>query len=200
MKCPKCGKEVAGNFCPECGQPLNTQPSPAAGAASVPNKPSKKKGTGCRVVVLVSLVLAIIGAALGGQEKPASSTQHSANSSSQAVTSSQPASQPESSSSESQDAVTTGQKNALRAAEQYLSVMPFSYSGLSEQLEFDSYSEDDATYAADNCGADWNEQAAKAAKNYLDVMAFSRDGLIEQLVFDGYTQEQAEYGASQNGY
>ena len=78
--------------------------------------------------------------------------------------------------------------------------MPFSYSGLIEQLEYESYSTEDATYAADNCSADWNEQAAKSAKKYLDVMAFSRDGLIEQLMFDGYTQEQAEYGVSQNGY
>ena len=47
--------------------------------------------------------------------------------------------------------------------------MAFSYSGLVEQLEFEQYSHDDAVYAADNCGADWNKQAAKSAKNYLVV-------------------------------
>lgn len=199
MKCPKCGKEVAGNFCPECGQPLNTQPSPAVGAASTPNNPNKRKGKGCLAVVLVVLLFFVIGAALGSQNKNASSKPQSTDSSSQSV-----ASQSELNSSqsvvESQDTVTTGQKNALRSAEQYLSVMPFSYSGLIEQLEYENYSTEDATYAADNCGADWNEQAAKAAKKYLDVMAFSRDGLIEQLIFEGFTQEQAEYGVSQNGY
>ena len=78
--------------------------------------------------------------------------------------------------------------------------MPFSYSGLIKQLEFEGYSTEDATYAADNCDADWNEQAAKKAKQYLETMAFSRDGLIEQLEFEGYTAEQAAYGAEQNGY
>ena len=62
------------------------------------------------------------------------------------------------------------------------------------------YSTEDATYAADNCEADWNEQAAKAAKNYLNSMAFSRDSLIQQLEYEGYTEEQAIYGVEQNGY
>lgn len=96
--------------------------------------------------------------------------------------------------------VTTGKKNALRSAQSYLDVMPFSHSGLIEQLEYDGYTKEEATYAADNCGADWNEQAAESAKNYLDIMAFSRNGLIEQLEYDGYTHEQAVYGAEQNGY
>ena len=54
-------------------------------------------------------------------------------------------------------------------------------------------------YAADNCGADWNEQAAKKAQDYLDIMAFSRQGLIDQLQFEGYTYEQAVYGVNQVG-
>lgn len=95
---------------------------------------------------------------------------------------------------------TMGQKNALASAKFYLETMPFSYTGLIEQLEYEQYSTEDATYAADNCGADWNEQAAKAAKNYLDIMPFSRDELIEQLQFEGYTYEQAVYGVEQNGY
>ena len=78
--------------------------------------------------------------------------------------------------------------------------MPFSYSGLIKQLEFEGYSTEDATYAADNCDADWNEQAVKKAKQYLETTAFSRDGLIEQLEFEGYTAEQAAYGAEQSGY
>lgn len=96
--------------------------------------------------------------------------------------------------------LTTGQKNALGSAEAYLSTMAFSYSGLIDQLEYEGYSTEDATYAADNCGADWNEQAALCAENYLDIMSFSRDGLIDQLLYEGFTQEQAEYGASSVGY
>lgn len=71
-------------------------------------------------------------------------------------------------------APTTGQKNALSSAKSYLSVMPFSYSGLIKQLEYEGYSKDEATYGADNCGADWNEQAAKSAKSYIETMSFSR--------------------------
>lgn len=95
---------------------------------------------------------------------------------------------------------TVGQQNALRAAEQYLDYTAFSYEGLIEQLEYEQYSHEDAVYAADNCGADWNEQAAKAAADYLEYTSFSRDGLIEQLEYEGYTHDQAVYGAEQNGY
>ena len=95
--------------------------------------------------------------------------------------------------------MTTGQKNALRAAESYLSLMGFSYEGLIGQLEFDQYSHEDAVFAADNCGADWSEQALKSAKSYLDLTAFSHSGLIKQLEFDKYTTEQATYAADNCG-
>ena len=96
--------------------------------------------------------------------------------------------------------VTNGQKNALKSAKNYLSLMGFSKSGLIKQLEFDGYSSEDATYAAENCNANWNEQAAKSAKNYLDTMPFSKSELIHQLEFDGYSKEEAEYGAQSAGY
>ncbi len=67
------------------------------------------------------------------------------------------------------------------------------------QLEFEDYSTEDATWAVDRVEVDWNEQAAKAAQNYLDTQAFSRQGLIDQLTFEGYTPEEAEYGAAQTG-
>ena len=94
---------------------------------------------------------------------------------------------------------TAGQSNALAAAEQYLSIMAFSYTGLIDQLEYEGYSTEEATYAADHCGADWNEQAAKSAKQYLELMSFSRQELIDQLVYEGFTQEQATFGADQAG-
>lgn len=89
--------------------------------------------------------------------------------------------------------------NALNHAQRYLRTMAFSYNGLIEQLEFEQYSRDDAVWAVDNCGADWNEQAVKKAKSYLNTMPFSHGGLVEQLEFEGFTHEQAEYGVSQNG-
>ena len=66
-----------------------------------------------------------------------------------------------------------------------------------EQLEFEGYSYSEATYAADNCGADWYEQAVKKAEDYLEVMAFSRSGLVEQLEFEGFTHDQAVYGVNE---
>ena len=96
--------------------------------------------------------------------------------------------------------LTLGQKNALATAKSYLNSGAFSYSGLIDQLEYEGYSIEDATYAADNCGADWNEQAGKSAKEYMDYDSFSRSGLIDQLIYEGFTQEQAEYGVTQVGY
>lgn len=96
--------------------------------------------------------------------------------------------------------MTIGQKNALQSAKNYLSFSAFSYDGLIHQLEYEKYSHEDAVFAADNCGADWFEQAAKSAKNYLGFTAFSKDGLIDQLMYEGFTMEQAEYGAKANGY
>ena len=101
---------------------------------------------------------------------------------------------------ETQAKVTMGQKNALSKAGTYLSISAFSHSGLIEQLKFDQFSDEEATYAADNCGADWNEEAAKKANTYLSISSFSRDSLIDQLKFDGFTQEQAEYGVTAAGY
>lgn len=107
---------------------------------------------------------------------------------------------PSTSSNVSTPSPTMGEKNALGSAREYLSISAFSYSGLIHQLEYEGYSTEEATYAADNCNANWNEQAAKSAKEYLDISSFSRQELINQLIYEGYTQEQAEYGVTQNGY
>ncbi len=96
--------------------------------------------------------------------------------------------------------MTVGQENALKKAKSYLDTMAFSKSGLVKQLEFEGFSNEDATFAVENCGADWKEQAAKKAKSYMDLMAFSKDGLIEQLEFEGFTTEEAEHGAASVGY
>lgn len=97
-------------------------------------------------------------------------------------------------------AATLGERNALKTAQQYLSVMPFSYEGLIDQLEYEGFTHSEAVYGADNCGADWNEQAAMMAESYLDILPFSRSELIGQLEFEGFTHAQAVYGAEQNGY
>lgn len=92
------------------------------------------------------------------------------------------------------------QENAVRTAEEYLDVSSFSRQGLIQQLQYDGYSIEDATYAVDNITVDWNEQAAKAAKNYLDISGFSQSGLVEQLEYDGFTPSQASYGVNAAGF
>ncbi|WP_280439743.1 Ltp family lipoprotein [Nocardia cyriacigeorgica] len=89
-----------------------------------------------------------------------------------------------------------GQRNAVQAAEQYLELSAFSRSGLIDQLEYEGYSTEDATFAVDSLNVDWNAQAKRCAEQYLELTAFSLDGLIDQLVYEGFTREQAEYGAN----
>lgn len=127
------------------------------------------------------------------EEEEQSNTNSTTSSSSSTTT-------PSTSSNASTPSPTKGEKNALRSAREYLNFSAFSYTGLIKQLEYEGYSTEEATYAADNCNANWNEQAAKSAKEYLDISSFSRQGLIDQLIYEGYTQEQAEYGVTQNGY
>lgn len=91
------------------------------------------------------------------------------------------------------------QRNALNKANDYLDYTAFSRKGLIKQLEFEGFSNADATWAVDNCGADWNEQAYKKAKDYLDYSSFSHSGLVDQLEYEGFTSEQAEYGVNKVG-
>lgn len=102
-------------------------------------------------------------------------------------------------SSETEYKPTKGEQNALSSAKSYLRVSSFSYYGLIDQLEYEGYTADEATYAADNCGADWNAQALKSAKSYLDFSAFSYSGLIDQLEYEKYTNEEATYAADNCG-
>lgn len=90
--------------------------------------------------------------------------------------------------------------NAIAKAETYLSVSPFSKSGLVKQLEYEGFSDEASEYAVNHIDVDWNEQAAKKAESYLSLSSFSRSGLIEQLKFEGFTSEQAEYAVSAVGY
>lgn len=90
-------------------------------------------------------------------------------------------------------------KNALKSAENYLSVMPFSELGLYEQLtsEYgDKYPAEAARYAIENVKVNYKEQALRAALNYLDIMPMSDQELFDQLTSEygeKYTDEQARY-------
>lgn len=98
-------------------------------------------------------------------------------------------------------ALTSGQRNALRAAENYISLMGMSKAGLIQQLSSpagDGYSKADATYAANHVKVDWNAEAVEAAKNYMEIMPMSRSALIQQLsstAGDKFTKAQATQAA-----
>ncbi|TPG12891.1 Ltp family lipoprotein [Pedococcus bigeumensis] len=97
--------------------------------------------------------------------------------------------------------LTSGQRNAMRAAENYLELMGMSKAGLIRQLSSpagDGYSKADATYAANHVKVDWNAEAVEAAKNYMEMMPMSRSGLIQQLsssAGDQFTKAQATHAA-----
>lgn len=106
---------------------------------------------------------------------------------------------------QSAPALTGPQKNAVRAAQSYLSISGFSRNGLIDQLSSpagNGFDVKDATIAVDSMNVDWNQEAVKSAKQYLQLMGFSCQGLIQQLsspAGNKYTVEQARYGAKQAG-
>jgi len=100
---------------------------------------------------------------------------------------------------EETDEVAIGKQNALASALDYLSYTAFSYDGLIGQLKYEGYTHEEALYAVDNCGADWDKQALDSALNYLDYSAFSHEGLVGQLKHEGFTHEEATYAADNCG-
>lgn len=48
--------------------------------------------------------------------------------------------------------VTLGEKNALKKAKNYLAIMPYSYSGLVQQLEFEGFTKEEAEYGVTSVG------------------------------------------------
>ncbi len=95
--------------------------------------------------------------------------------------------------------VTTGEKNALKKALAYLDFTAYSKEGLLEQLKYEKFSDTEAQYGVDNCGADWMKQAVKKAESYLDFMAYSKEGLLDQLKYEKFTDTEAQYGVDNCG-
>ncbi len=88
---------------------------------------------------------------------------------------------------------------AVDRANAYLRITPMSRAGIIRQLEHEGFSNEEAAYGADHCGADWNEQSVRKAKRYLDSYFFSYSGLIHQLEYEGFTNGEAVYGADNSG-
>lgn len=100
----------------------------------------------------------------------------------------------------SQTAVATeNQQKALDKANEYVDTLPLSRKGLIKQLEYDGYTTDVATYAADNCSANWNKEAKEMAEQYMDSTTYTYKDMVQQLETEGFTKEQAKFGAKAVG-
>ena len=177
--CKYCGATVSktAKSCPHCGGRFK--------------KPVYKRWWFIAIVVVV--VLGILGSLGGGDSTPADDLPSSGHATVR------PDGSVDGNSFEIEGGWTINQKNVMKCAKDYLKYSAFSYTGLIEQLEYEQFSHEDAVWAADNCNADWNEQALLSAKSYLNYSAFSYTGLIDQLEYEGFTTEQATYGADNCG-
>ena len=95
---------------------------------------------------------------------------------------------------------TLAQQNAIGKAKSYLDFAGFSRTGLIDQLEYEGYSTEDATFGADNAGADWNAEAAEKAASYREFTSFSRQGLYDQLAYEGFTDAEIQFALAAVGY
>ena len=96
-------------------------------------------------------------------------------------------------------AATENQQKALDKANEYVDTLPLSHDGLIKQLEYDGYTTDVATYAADNCSANWNKEAKEMAEQYMDSTTYTYKEMVRQLEAEGFTKEQAKFGAKAVG-
>ena len=88
------------------------------------------------------------------------------------------------------------QEKSIESAKYYLLSAPYSKSSLVALLEESGYSPEEAVFAAENCGANWNEEAYRYAKKLMEFSSFSKEMLVFQLEIKGFTHEEAIYGAS----
>ena len=89
-------------------------------------------------------------------------------------------------------------QEALETAKDLLDYAAFSYKGLIEWLEkYEDFCHADAVYAANNCGANWTQEALRQAKECLnDDFGYSYESLLEYLQdIEQFTYSQAKYAA-----
>ena len=99
------------------------------------------------------------------------------------------------------DSLPIERRSAIEMAQSYLSTMPFSPSGLYNQLLFEGFSEEDSQFAIDHLIVDWDEMCYETAVSYItNVGGFSKKSLIHQLVYDGFTKKQAKKAVKRLGY
>lgn len=165
-------------------------------------QPKKKKSKLKWVVIIVGLLFVLGMCAVATSDNDSGESTDARSTDSSSVQGSNP--EPEQQEPEQQEPdVPREFTNALKSAQSYVDLMPFSYQGLYDQLtsEYaDNYPAEAAQYAVDNVEADWNAEAVEAAESYLETMPFSREELIGQLTSDyadKFTVEQATAAVNQ---
>jgi len=92
---------------------------------------------------------------------------------------------------------TTEEKNALKKAESYSSIMNMSKQGIYKQLtsSVEGFTAEAAQYAIDNIEADWNKNALEKAKTYQETLSMSKSAIYNQLIssVEGFTKSEAQY-------
>lgn len=189
MYCKHCYKMMDDglDICPYCGKSQTARVK----------KPIHKKWWFWALIVF--LAIGVIGGGADDESDPQGTDNSVSQAEIESILNSIGSEQEEPSLNTIIDNSTLGEKNALRSAKSYLSFSAFSYTGLIRQLEYEGYTTEEATYAVNNCGADWDEQALKTAKSYLSHSAFSYTGLISQLEFEGFSTTEATYAVNNCG-
>lgn len=207
IKCPECGRENVSEHaynCPNCGYPINPNVIKPNTSETVINT-SKKTNMQKRIIVFafISIIIFLLCFAFYKASRCKYPGCHNSRLKSEDYCSKHYYKKTNSYSNYSSiyttENITTGNEGAVNKAKSYLKHTAFSYSGLIDQLEYEGFSHSEATYGADHCNADWDEQAVSSAKSYLSHTAFSYSGLIDQLEYEGFTESQAQHGADKCG-
>ena len=92
--------------------------------------------------------------------------------------------------------MTDEQESAVGRAKGNMRSGFYSLPGLIAQLETEGFAHDDAVFAAEYIGADFNAAALGQAKLYLNQGDYTKETLAAQLQTDGFTAEEADYAVS----
>ena len=86
-----------------------------------------------------------------------------------------------------------GNEGAVNSAKNYLRFMAASKTKIISFLRKKGFSEEEAIYGAENCGADWYDQALRMAMSYLNVQEFTYEQLALQLMIEEFTEDEIIY-------
>ena len=86
-----------------------------------------------------------------------------------------------------------GNEGAVNSAKDYLKFMAASKTKIISLLKKKGFTEEEAIYGAENCGADWYDQALRMAMYYLNVQEFTYEQLALQLMIEGFTEDEIIY-------